>query len=53
MSSAHWEMLAVYGELLGKNCWKHVACIITHVDYNADDELTLEEYKNELNDKET
>ena len=44
----------MYQELLGKgkDCWKHVVCVITNADYNVEDEETLEEYEKMLRETE-
>jgi hypothetical protein len=48
MGGKEWEMIRIYSELLGKNCWSNVACVITHVDFKPDDFLTLEQYNGYL-----
>lgn len=45
-------MLRIYQELLGKNCWLNVACVITHADFKPDDHETVEEYNAYLNEVE-
>jgi hypothetical protein len=37
IGSTEWEMLKIYEELLGKECWSNVCCVITHVDFSSDE----------------
>lgn len=45
ISQAHWEMIAIYRELLGEHCWSNVICVITGVDFISDEMESESEYK--------
>ncbi|CDW86407.1 aig1 family [Stylonychia lemnae] len=52
MSSLFWEMLALYKEMLGPNCWQNFVIVLTGVDFISEDIETKEEYQRLLEKEE-